>query len=134
MRLLFHSHQLMSGLEKCYISTGLTTFLSCPRDVKLLCLQRFVRLFAFGSSTLILVLFLSLLGNSKKLVGLFLTLTLVGDVVLSLLTTAVADAVGRRRLLVVGSVLMTMSGLVFATSSSFMLLLLASILGIISPR
>ena len=49
------------------------------RDVWLLLAARFVRMLAFGSSSLILALFLSGLGQTPVQVGRFLTLTLVGD-------------------------------------------------------
>jgi predicted MFS family arabinose efflux permease len=63
-----------------------------------------------------------------------MTLTLLGDVVISLLLTAVADAVGRRKMLAFGSLLMVASGVIFATRSEYWLLVVASVLGVISPR
>lgn len=57
------------------------------RDVWLLYASRFVRLFAFGAVAPILVLHLRNLDFSDKLVGSFLSLTLLGDVLLSLLIT-----------------------------------------------
>jgi predicted MFS family arabinose efflux permease len=91
-------------------------------------------MFAFGGSTLVLSLFLSALGVSEKKIGLFMSSTLVGDVIVSFATSIYADHVGRRRILALGSLLMVMSGYVFATSENFWLLLGASIIGVISPR
>ncbi|KAK7429130.1 hypothetical protein QQZ08_004345 [Neonectria magnoliae] len=105
---------------------------SC-RDTKLLCLQRFVRLFAYGASFLILVHFLANLGFSDEKIGLFMTLTLLGDTIISFILTAITDRVGRRRVLTAGAALMIMSGVVFSLSSSYWLLALASIFGVISP-
>ena len=96
-------------------------------------LQRLVRLFAYGGTTLILALYLSALGNSDEKIGLFMTLTLLGDVVISLVLTATADGIGRRRMLGLGSILMTVSGVVFATCSNYWILVVASVLGVISP-
>lgn len=48
------------------------------------------------SSTLILVAYLAELGISTEMIGLFMTLTLVGDVAISLILTLVADTLGRR--------------------------------------
>lgn len=62
-----------------------------------------------------------------------MTLTLVGDIAISLGLTLVADALGRRRVLILGSLLMTLSGVVFATTSNYWVLLLAAIVGVISP-
>ena len=40
--------------KKALDELGLTSLIASPIDVKLLCLQRFVRLFAFGVAALIL--------------------------------------------------------------------------------
>lgn len=113
--------------------SGLTTVLQSGRDAKLLCAQRFVRLFAYGASFLVLVPFLASLGIPDARIGLFMTLTLLGDVVISLILTAITDRVGRRRILAAGTLLMAGSGIAFALSDNFWILLLASIVGVISP-
>lgn len=121
-------------LNGIYQETGLETWITSPTDVKLLTLQRYVRLFAYGGSTIILALFLSHLNVSDQRIGLFMTLTLLGDVVISLLLTVVADSIGRRRMLALGALLMTASGTIFALFSNYWILVLASVLGVISPR
>ncbi|MCQ6513169.1 hypothetical protein NPN18_25725, partial [Vibrio parahaemolyticus] len=68
-----HSHPWRNRLEGVLSELGLVSLYNCKRDVKLLCLQRFVRLFAYGSSTLILVSYLEALGISKTRIGLFMT-------------------------------------------------------------
>lgn len=83
---------------------------------------------------MVLALYLSALGNSDEAIGLFMMLTLVGDVAISASISIVADAIGRRRILVLGSLLMAFSGVAFFSCDSFGALLLASILGVISPR
>ncbi len=113
---------------------GLYSILSSPGDTKLLCLQRFVRLFAYGASTLILALYLSSVGISDARIGAFMSLTLLGDVVISFGLTLFADRLGRRRVLVLGAGLMSASGVVFALSGNYWVLVAASILGVISPR
>ncbi|KAJ4144560.1 hypothetical protein LMH87_003441 [Akanthomyces muscarius] len=112
---------------------GLVTLYNSSRDIKLLCLQRFVRLFAYGVTTLILVAFLQELGHSRTRVGLFMTLTLVGDVVISFFLTLFADKLGRKAILSLGALLMAGSGAVFALFSNYWVLLLAAVLGVISP-
>jgi MFS family permease len=122
------SHRILSEL-------GLTTLARSPRDVKLLILQRFVRLAAYGASTLVLVPFLRALGHSRARAGLFMTLTLIGDVLISLLLSLSADRLlGRRAVLALGATLMAVSGLVFAAAPpSFWVLLVAAVVGVISP-
>jgi predicted MFS family arabinose efflux permease len=115
-------------------STGFRALVNTTIDVKLLCLQRFSRLYAFGSSSMILALQLAELGISEVRIGLFMTLTLFGDVFLSLAVTAIADRIGRARMLALGSLLMASSGVIFVISNNYWILLVASIFGIISPR
>ncbi|AEO60375.1 hypothetical protein MYCTH_2309557 [Thermothelomyces thermophilus ATCC 42464] len=121
--------------KRIFFELGLASLARSPRDVKLLVVQRFVRFVAYGSSTLVLVSFLGALGHSRARAGLFMTLTLVGDVLVSLLLSLSADRLlGRRAVLVLGAALMAASGLVFAAAPpSFWVLLAAAVLGVISP-
>jgi MFS family permease len=123
----------MAIMPKLKDELGINALLSAPRDVHLILLTRTLRMFAYGSTTLILALLLSSLQNSDTLIGVFMTLTLLGDVLISLLLTFVADALGRRNILLLGSVTMALSGVVFATQSRFSILLVAAIFGVISP-
>ena len=86
------------------------------RDTRLLFATRFIRLFAYGSLSVVLVFYLVGLGLSEQQVGVLLTLTLVGDTAISLAITTRADRMGRRRMLIVGALLMTGAGLVFAST------------------
>ncbi|KAL1856131.1 hypothetical protein Plec18167_000246 [Paecilomyces lecythidis] len=112
---------------------GLVSMWKSSRDVKLLCAQRFVRLFAYGGSTLILVSYLSALDISEDRVGLFMTLTLAGDVIISFFLTLFADKIGRKVVLAFGSALMASSGVIFALFSNYWILLAAAVFGVISP-
>jgi len=103
------------------------------RDGWLLFVTRFARLFAYGSLSVILVFYLIGLGLSEAQVGLVLTLTLVGDVIVSLYLTTRADRIGRRRMLIVGSILMAAAGLAFASTSNLLFLVIAGTIGVISP-
>ena len=122
---------VFSGLSK---TTGLTTVIKSPRDAKILFLQRAVRMFGYGATFIILVHFLSSLEISDQRIGLFMTLTMLGDVVISFVLVLITDNVGRRNVLAAGSMLMAMSGIVFALVSNYWMLVLASVIGVISPR
>lgn len=124
--------QLRAG-SRLLEELGLLSLYNSARDIKVLCVQRFIRLFAYGASTLVLVAFLRELNVSTTRVGLFMTLTLAGDIIISFLLALFADGVGRRAVLALGAVLMTASGIVFATSNNYWILLAAAILGVISP-
>jgi hypothetical protein len=123
-----------SYITKVLEELGLVSLYKSPIDTKLLCTQRFVRLFAYGGSTLILVSYLRELGILYDKTGLFMTLTLVGDVLISFCLTLVADGLGRKTILSLGAALMTGSGVVFGLSGNYWVLLAASIFGVISPR
>lgn len=103
------------------------------RDAALLFGTRTIRLFAYGFLSVILVLYLVERGLSEAEIGLLLTLTLLGDTLVSLVITTRADRWGRKRTLALGATLMATSGVVFASTSGFWLLLLAATLGVISP-
>jgi len=102
-------------------------------DGWVLFLTRFVRLFAYGSLSVILVFYLVSLGLTTSQTGVLLTLTLAGDILVSLYLTTRADRIGRRRMLIVGAILMAGAGLAFAFTRNFLLLIIAGTIGVISP-
>src|SRR3954465_2331189 len=104
-----------------------------PLDPRLLFAARIVRLFAYGFVAVVLVLYLSAIGLDDHRIGLLLSLTLAGDVVVSLYLTTRADALGRKRTLLVGALLMIGAAVVFAITRDFTLLVLAATIGVISP-
>src|SRR3954451_1244952 len=102
-------------------------------DGRLLFLTRFVRLFSYGMLAVVLVFYLTGLGLSEPQTGLLLSLILAGDTVVSLILTTQADRIGRRRMLIVGAILMFAAGLAFACTKNFLLLIVAGTIGVISP-
>jgi MFS family permease len=111
----------------------LSTLTTLSRDARLLFLARFLRLLAYGSTSIVLVLYLRERGLDEARVGRLLTLTLVGDAALSLWLATRADRQGRKRILVLSSGLMILAGVVFVASGDPWLLLAAAIVGVISP-
>jgi MFS family permease len=103
------------------------------RDVRLLFAARAVRMFGYGSLAVILAIYLSAVGFDAGAIGLLLSLTLVGDTLISLWLTTHADRIGRRRTLVVGGLLMAGAGVIFASTTSFPVLLAAATIGVLSP-
>jgi MFS family permease len=103
------------------------------RDGQLLFATRAARMFSYGFLSVVLVLYLAGLGFSEGRIGLLLTLTLVGDVLVSLWITLQADRLGRKRMLVLGAALMVAAGVPFALSGDFTVLVLAATFGVISP-
>src|SRR5690349_2817050 len=90
-------------------------------------------MFGYGFLAVVLVLYLAALGLDSAVIGVILTLTLLGDTVISLWLTTSADRIGRRKVLIAGSLLMVAAGVVFALTSWVPLLILAATIGVISP-
>ncbi|CAO2656940.1 Nn.00g057430.m01.CDS01 [Neocucurbitaria sp. VM-36] len=111
---------------------GITSLNATGRDAYIIITLRSLRMFTAGIPSLILALFFSALKFPDSRIGVFMTLTLLGDVMLSLLLTLVADKLGRRKILFMGSVMMAGSGVAFALSENFWILLVAAVFGIIS--
>ena len=63
----------------------------------------------------------------------FMTITLLSDVFTNALLTRVANALGRKWALVLGSLLMTFAGSIFATLAKYHDLVIAAVLGMLSP-
>ena len=102
-------------------------------DIVLLFSTRIIRLFCYGFLSVILALYLSEAGFTEGKIGLLFTLTLVGDAVITLWLTTSADRFGRKRTLILGALLMAGAGLAFVLTRNFILLIIAAIIGVISP-
>jgi MFS family permease len=94
---------------------------------------RLVRMFAYGFLSVVLVLYLAEIGLSETVIGVLLSLILLGDTAISLWITTIADRIGRRRMLIVGALLMPFAGAIFAFTNNVILLITAAIIGVISP-
>jgi MFS family permease len=102
-------------------------------DIPLLFSTRIIRLFCYGFLSVILALYLIEAGLTESQIGLLFTLTLVGDAGITLWLTTSADRFGRKKTLVVGALLMAGAGLGFVLTRNYILLILAAIIGVISP-
>lgn len=102
-------------------------------DLALLFSSRALRLFGYGFLSVNLALYLSELGVPEAAVGAILSLTLLGDVVLSLLITTSADRLGRRRMLRLSALLLVFAGVVLASTDNLWLIAVAALVGVLSP-
>jgi MFS family permease len=102
-------------------------------DFWLLFVTRAVRMFSYGAITIIFMVSLLSRFNQHQ-VNILLTGILAGDLVMSLYLTTRADKViGRRRVLMIGAVLKAFAGIVFAMFDNYYVLLVAGIVGVVSP-
>jgi MFS family permease len=103
------------------------------RNITLLFSTRIIRLFCYGFLSVVLALYLAEVGLTEGQIGLLLTLTLVGDALISLWLTTSADRFGRKRTLILGALLMMGAGVAFVMTRNLILLIFAAIVGVISP-
>lgn len=122
-----------SAFRKFSRDIGLVSLLKSPLDVQLLIYMKIVRSFAFGQTSIFLVRFFKVHGFSESLIGIFMSSTLIGDALLSYFLTLNTDRIGRRVVLLFGALVMLLSGIIFAFSNNFYFLLVAAIVGVISP-
>jgi MFS family permease len=137
----------LSWFNWFYNEFGLASIQATGRNAYLIITARTMRMISFGGTQVMLgtlvilpaidheltsvlpALFFAELKFTDFQIGLFMTLTLLGDVFLGLFLTMVADRVGRRKILFAGSGLMVLSGLLFSYFENFWILLMAAIVG-----
>jgi MFS family permease len=102
------------------------------KDGKLLLAARTLRTFAYGFLSVVLAIYLKLLGFNDLYIGIILSATLINSVVFTLVASFYADRLGRRKVLIVYSALMSISGLVFFVTSNYMALIVSAFIGTIN--
>jgi len=102
------------------------------RDGKLLLVAKMVRMFAYGFLSVILAIYLKLIGFDDFLIGLILTTTLLNSVIFTLVASFYADKIGRRKFLLLYAALMSVSGFIFTISENYFALIIAAFIGTIN--
>jgi MFS family permease len=102
------------------------------RDGILLLAAKMVRMFAYGFLSVIIAIYLKLIGFDGFLIGLILTITLLNSVIFTLVASFYADRIGRRKFLLVYAALMSVSGFIFAISENYIALITAAFIGTIN--
>jgi len=102
------------------------------RDGKLLLGARIVRTFSYGFLSVILAIYLKLIGFNDILIGIILTATLVNSVFFNLFSSAYADKIGRRKILVLFATLMIISSVIFFVTDNYVALVMAALMGTIN--
>lgn len=103
------------------------------RDALLLFSTRILRLFGYGFLSVIFALYLSEIGFREAQIGFLLTLALAGDAVISLIITTQADRIGRKRMLILGALLIAVTGVVFCQTRNYWILAVTAVFGVLSP-
>jgi MFS family permease len=102
------------------------------RDGKLLLIARILRTFAYGFLSIVLAIYLKLLGVDDILIGLLLASTLINSVIFTLIASFYADRLGRKRSLIIYAALMSVSGLIFLFTENYVAMIIAALIGTIN--
>lgn len=102
------------------------------KDSKLILAARTIRTFAYGFLSVILAIYLKLVGFNELYIGLILTATLVNSVIFTLVASFYADRMGRRKMLIVYAALMSISGAIFFVTTNYIALIVSAFIGTIN--
>jgi MFS family permease len=110
----------------------LYSFQWISKDGRLLLTARILRTFGYGFLSIIISIYLKLIGFDAFLIGLILTSTLINSVIFTLVASFYADRIGRRKMLVIYALLMAISGVIFFVTSNYIALIVAGLIGTIN--
>jgi len=101
-------------------------------DGKLLLWARMVRAFSYGFLSIILAIYLKQIGFDDILIGVILSVTLLNSVFFTLFASFYADRIGRKKILVIYAVLMSIAGTIFLLTDNYIALIIAALIGTIN--
>ncbi len=102
-------------------------------DGKLVLLARATRTFGYGFLSVILFIYLKLIGFDPVLIGILISAILVSGALFTIVGSVFADRIGRKKFLILFAALMALSGLVYALTTNMILLILGTLIGTLSP-
>lgn len=102
------------------------------KDGKLLISVRTVRTFSYGFLSVILAIYLNLIGFDGILIGVILSATLANSVIFNLFSSFFADRIGRRKVLIAYALMMSASGGIFLVTENYLALIAAAFIGTIN--
>lgn len=110
----------------------IASFRWLSKDGKLLLAARTLRTFAYGFLSVILAIYLKLVGFEDFYIGLILTSTLINSVIFTLIASFYADRIGRRKILIMYAALMSLSGVIFFITTNYIALIISALIGTIN--
>lgn len=103
------------------------------KTIQILFLTKALRTFAFGAVAVVIALYLSACGLSSVQIGFVLTLTLIVDALCTAFVTAIAHKIGSIRILILGPLLIIISGLLLGLNTNPIIVACACIIAVGSP-
>jgi MFS family permease len=101
-------------------------------DGRLILAARIIRTFGYGFLSVILSIYLALIGFNGVQVGLILSTSLINSILFNVIASYYADKLGRRNLLIIYSFLMFSSGIIFFVTDNYVALIVAAFVGTIN--
>lgn len=101
-------------------------------DGRLILAARIIRTFGYGFLSVILSIYLALLGFNGVQVGLVLSTSLINGILFNVIASYYADKLGRKNLLIIYSLLMFSSGIIFFITDNYIALIVAAFVGTIN--
>ena len=101
-------------------------------DGRLILAARIIRTFGYGFLSVILSIYLALIGFNGVQVGLILSTSLINGILFNVIASYYADKLGRRNLLIIYSLLMFSSGIIFFVTDNYIALIVAAFVGTIN--
>jgi MFS family permease len=123
----------MNTLKFLSDEIGISTLARAGSDVYIIIIIRMVRLVGFGATSLILALYLKEIGFNEDIIGLFMTITFVGDLIGSFLLSILSNTFGRKNCLIFSFALTALTGLAFALLDNHYVLTAIAFFGILTP-
>jgi len=99
------------------------------KDCKLLLCARIVRTFAYDFVSVILAIYLKLIGFDDIRIGIILSITLINSIIFTLFASFYADRIGRKKTLLLYAILMSISGIIFFVIENPIALIIAALIG-----
>jgi MFS family permease len=101
-------------------------------DGRLILTARIIRTFGYGFLSVILSIYLALLGFDGIQVGLILSTSLINGILFNVIASYYADKLRRKNLLIIYSLLMFLSGIIFFMTDNYIALIIAAFVGTIN--
>lgn len=101
-------------------------------DGRLILAARIIRTFGYGFLSVILSIYLTLIGFNGLQVGLILSTSLINSILFNVIASYYADKFGRKNLLIIYSLLMFASGVIFFVTENYIALIVAAFIGTIN--
>jgi MFS family permease len=101
-------------------------------DGRVILAARIIRTFGYGFLSVILSIYLALIGFTGIQVGLILSTSLINGILFNLIASYYADKLGRRNLLIIYSLLVFSSGITFFATDNYIALIVAAFIGTIN--